>query len=120
MSFYKGTWAGLVLLATMASQPTHAACVRHFYNRSNFQWSIAGYDGSKSSLIIAPNTTIEIPWGSATIVTISGNIPGRPYVRQFQVQAADDCVLIAHEGNTGNVTVNKPTNGDVATCVGGC
>lgn len=118
MKFCKSTIAGFALAAAI---PTYATCIRHFYNRSNFQWSIAGFSDDKSSLIIAPNTTVEIPWGaSSTGVTISGNIPGRPYVRQFQIQLDGDCVVIEHQGNTGNVTLNKTTNGDVTTCVGGC
>lgn len=96
------------------------ACIGHFNNRSNYQWSISGYDGDKANLIIAPNTTAEIPWGSATAVVISGTITGRPYTRQFQVQAANGCVVILHHGNTGNVILNKPTDGDVVTCVGNC
>lgn len=111
--------AGITLFphTTVAAQ---TACVGHFYNRSNFQWSITGQDGTKASLVIAPNTTADIPWGAATSVVISGTITGRPYTRQFQIQAIDGCVIILHQGNTGNVTLNKPTNGDVTTCLGSC
>ena len=112
--------ASLIFLSAIAAASAPAACVRHFYNRSNFQWSISGFNGAKSSLIVAPNSTVEIPWDSSSVVTISGEIPGRPYVRQFQVQSVEDCVVIQHQGNTGNVTLNKPTNGDITTCAGGC
>jgi hypothetical protein len=97
-----------------------AACVTHFYNASNFQWSIAGFNGPQSNLIVAPNTTVEIPWGTATAVIIGGEITQRAYTRQFQVQASGDCFIILHPGNTGNVILNKPGNGDVTTCTGNC
>lgn len=96
------------------------ACIGHFNNRSNYKWSISGYDGAKANLIIAPNTTADIPWGPATSVVIGGDIPGRPYTRQFEIHAAGGCVIIQRKGNAGNVILNKPSKGDVVTCVGGC
>ncbi len=97
-----------------------AACTRHFYNKSNFAWSISGYDGPKSSLVIQPNSTAEIPWGAFSTITIGGNISGKPFGRQFKVRMLDGCVFIGHHGPTGPVTLNKFQNGDVTTCAGGC
>lgn len=121
MNCQRGMWIAVASSLFVCSiSEARGACVGHFNNRSNYQWSISGYDGDKANLIIAPNTAAEIPWGSATSVVISGTITGRPYTRQFQVHAADGCVVIEHQGNTGNVTLNKPSNGDVVTCVGNC
>lgn len=109
------------LLLAAGSVQMQAGCVRHFTNRSNFPWSIAGYDGMQSKLIIAANTTVEIPYGNAAKVTISGYIPNRPYTKQFQVQGSvDTCFEILHQGNPGYITLNKTQPGDVVTCAGGC
>jgi hypothetical protein len=109
-----------IVIASSALAQSSASCVTHFYNKSNFPWSISNFDSTKTSLVIQPNTTASINWGTTTEVTISGNIPNRPYVRQFQVQAAGSCVTIQHQGNTGSVMLNKPGAGDVTTCAGGC
>lgn len=108
-----------VLLAAVCL-PAQANCVRHFNNRSSFTWSIAGYDGMVSKLLIPPGTTVEIPYGVADKLTISGNIPDRPFTKQFQVQALGDCYEILHHGNPGYITLNKTQNGDVVTCTGDC
>jgi hypothetical protein len=97
-----------------------AACVTHFYNKSNFPWSISGFNGPQSNLVVAPNTTVDIPWGTSTAVVIGGEIPQRPYTRHYQTQSAGDCFLILHPGNTGNVILNKPASGDVTTCADNC
>jgi hypothetical protein len=112
---------GLLIFVTAAAQSQSTpVCVTHFYNQSNFKWSIYNFDGKKSSLFIAPNTTAAISWGATTVVTISGNIPGKPYVQQFQVQPANSCVVIQPQITTGPAAVNKPGNGDIKTCAGGC
>ncbi len=98
-----------------------SGCVRHFTNRSNYSWSISGYDGAQSKLVIAPNTTVAIPYGNADKVTISGYIPNRPYTKQFDVQSTpDSCYEILHQGPVGYITLNKTQAGDVVTCSGGC
>ena len=116
-------FALLMLLAfciSAAPAQSAPACVTHFYNKSNYQWSIANFDGKNTSLLIAPNSTIEIHWSATNSVTIGGNVPNRPYIRKFEVQAVDSCVTIQHQGATGNVSLNKPGNGDITTCAGGC
>ena len=110
-----------IFLLTPGAIQAQSGCVRHFTNRSNFTWSIAGYDGPQSKLMIAPNTTVAIPYGNATTVTISGYIPNRPYAKQFDVQSTpDSCYEIVHQGPAGYITLNKTQSGDVVTCVGGC
>ena len=107
------------LLEAMGSF-ANAACVTHFYNNSDYEWSISGYNNGQPSLVVSPHTTVEIQWANSSEVTIGGNIPNRPYVKSFQVQAQQDCVTILHQGNTGNITLNKPGAGDITTCAGGC
>lgn len=112
-----------VFLASMASaarSQTAPSCTTHFYNKSNFQWSIYNFDGQKTSLLIQPNTTVEIHWGNTSAVTIGGNIPSRPVVKQFQIQIVDGCVVLQSQGPASNLLLNKPSKGDITTCVGGC
>ena len=98
-----------------------SGCVRHFTNRSNYTWSIAGYDGAQSKLMIPPNTTAAIPYGNAGSITISGYIPNRAYTKQFDVQGTpDSCFELMHQGPVGYITLNKTQTGDVVTCSGGC
>jgi hypothetical protein len=111
------TFAFLLVLSTDAA---NAACTTHLYNNSDYQWSVSGFNADKTTIIVSPHTIADIPWGVSTEVIISGNIPARTYIRSFQVQAQQDCITILHQGNTGNVTLNKPNPGDIATCAGGC
>ena len=114
-------WVSLIaMLPTAARSQSVPACTTHFHNNSNFQWSISNFDGNGSQLLIQPNSTLSIVWGPTTKVTISGDIPNRPYVRQFQVQATGNCVTLGSQSSAGSVTLNKPGSGDVTTCSGGC
>jgi hypothetical protein len=119
MRYFASLLTALVLVLCLQST-SFAACVTHFYNQSNFPWSISGYNGTNSNLVVAPNTTVEIQWATSTSVVISGAIPNRPYVRQFQVEPSGACFLILSPGNTGIAFINTPTNGDVTTCSGNC
>lgn len=114
------TFIPLLCLSGPALVDASGSCVTHFYNNSDYEWSISGYDTGASPLVVSPHTTIDIPWGTSTEVTIGGNIPNRAYIKSFQVEAQQNCVTILHQGNTGNITLNKPGNGDVTTCAGGC
>jgi hypothetical protein len=107
----------LVLVVTPALSQT--TCVGHFYNQSNYAWSIVNFDGHNTSVLIQPNTTFNITWGVTDNITISGNTP-EPYIRRFQVQPMDSCVNIIHQGSAGSVTLNKPNPGDITTCSGTC
>ena len=109
------------LVATSLLGAQTPTCVSHFNNLSDFQWSITGFDGSPTKLMIQPGQTIVIPYTQATNLTVSGSIPNRPYTKQFQLQAdATGCYTILYKGNPGYVRINKPNPGDVVTCSGGC
>jgi hypothetical protein len=103
-----------------AQSQSNPVCVTHFYNQSNYKWSIYNFDGRKDTLFIPPNTTVTISWGTTSAVTISGSIPNGPYRQQFQVQQANSCVVIQSQGATGSLLLNKPGSGDITTCAGGC
>jgi hypothetical protein len=111
-----------VMISFLGSLDTFAsaACISQFHNKSNYQWSISGFDGVQSTIMVAPNSTANIPWGTPTNILISGAIKNRPYTRRFQTQAADNCFMILHQGNTGNIFLNRPAAGDVVTCRGNC
>jgi len=108
------------LPATSAWPQSPPACVTHFYNQSNFQWSIYNFDGNERSLFIAPNSTVAINWGTTSAVTVSANLPNHPYLQRLQVQQSGSCVVIKQQGPPGPLSVNKPGNGDITTCTGGC
>ena len=110
----------LPLLAASSFALAQTACTGHFTNRSNFAWSISGYDGGNSSLVIAPGATVDLNYMNATSITVSGDVPNRPYTRTFKLQASDGCYVIQFRRNPGFVTLNSPNPGDVVTCVGGC
>jgi hypothetical protein len=110
----------VVSMASTALPQTAPSCTTHFYNKSNFQWSIYNFDGQKTSLLIQPNTTVEIQWGNTSAITIGGNIPNRPVAKQFQVQSVDGCVVLQSQGPASNLLINKPNKGDITTCTGGC
>jgi hypothetical protein len=109
-----------VLLAPLAQSQSTPTCTTHFYNKSNFKWSISNFNGQNASLMIQPNSTLTIVWGNTNTVTISGDIPNRPYVKTFQVQVVNDCVVLQSQGPTGGLQINQPGNGDITTCTGGC
>ena len=117
MNLRIATLTALLLPLTLGAQ----TCTSHFTNQSNYQWSISGYDGTPTKLVVAPGQTVVIPYGTTTSITVSGNIPNRPYTKQFQLQAgAAGCYTVLYTGNPGYVKINKPNPGDIATCVGGC
>jgi hypothetical protein len=114
----------LLLLVPLLTQVAHSqstlTCTTHFYNKSNFKWSISNFNGLNTSLMIQPNSTLAIVWGNTATVTISGDIPHRPYVKTFQVQVMNGCVVLQSQGPTAGTFLNQPSNGDITTCSGGC
>ena len=112
--------AALLIAASVEAAFAQTACVSHFNNASNYEWSISGAKGDNTSLVVAANSSIVIPWSNATSVVISGKIPNRPYSRQFDVQVQNGCYVVVRKGNSGNVILNKPDPGSVTTCSGTC
>jgi hypothetical protein len=111
--------AVLLFLMTAVAQPQSAVCSTHFYNNSNYKWSIYNADGQRNTLFIQPNTTVTINWGTTSAITVTGYIPSHPYKQQLQVQPANSCVVLQPYSSSA-LTVNKPGNGDFTTCAGGC
>lgn len=75
-----------VSMSGAAQSQSTPVCITHFYNQSNVQWRIYDFDGRKSTLFIAPNSTVAINWGTTSAVTISGNVRNEPYLRQLPVR----------------------------------
>lgn len=112
---------GILIFITVPARPqSPPVCVTHFYNQSNFQWSIYNFDGRKSTLFIPPHATLAVNWGTTSAITVTANIPNHPYAQRFQVQQANSCVVIQSQGPAGSVLLNNPNNGDITTCAGGC
>jgi hypothetical protein len=107
-----------------ATAPAHPQStpvrVTHFNNHSNFRWTIYNFDGKMSAFFIPPHATMAIGWGTTRAATISGDLPKGAFRQQFSVQQLDSRVVFQVEGSSGLVTLNKPSNGDVTTCAGGC
>jgi len=95
-------------------------CISHFNNQSNYRWTIYNFDGKKGVLFVPPHAVVAIRWGVTTNVTISGETPQQSFKQQFSIQQMDSCVAFQLEGSAGPITLNKPANGDVTTCAGGC
>jgi len=106
-------------LAMSANAQSAPACVGHFYNKSNFQWSLFNFDGKKTFLKIEPNTSVDISW-SVGQVTLNANIPNRPFFKQITLQAAGSCPAFSEPGNFGPVMLANPTDLDITTCTGNC
>lgn len=110
----------LALAMSPATSQAAPVCVTHFYNQSNFQWSISNFDGKQSTLFIPPHTTLAISWGITRRVVVAASLPNRPFTQQFEVQQADSCVVLRSQNTSGPASPNKPGNGDITTCAGGC
>ncbi len=124
-------YSALLLLTmvalTMIAGPAEACGTRHFYNHSDWVVTV-NLDSGKGSTCSgdfpnSPNVPIcEIPpgghadlhysgWGGTIIITSdSGRISG-----QYSIDTFGACDL-SHDGNTGNLVLNDPADGDVQTC----
>lgn len=110
----------LGLMTTVAHPQSGPICVTHFYNVSNFQWSIYNADGKRSAIFIPPQSTVMIAWGPTNVVTLHGDLGSKSFTQQYTVTQANSCVMIQAPAPSAQVTVNKPGNGDITTCAGGC
>jgi hypothetical protein len=100
-------------------QPSNCA-TRSFENHSPLAWSIAmtgggtcaiGASASQSECAVGPGEIVSLnyPHGaSGGAITLQSGV----FLQTFQVNG---CYLV-HEGNTGNVVLNDPNDGDVKTC----
>jgi hypothetical protein len=105
------------------------SCTRHFYNKSDYEWAVAminsgrcqtaGGKSDPSGVCIIP------PHGSAVLgysnngsvgaqVLMAGAWKGGHYAGGFSLRTVG--CYIEHDGNTGNVVLNDPADGDIATC----
>jgi hypothetical protein len=110
----------LIFVTASARPQSTPVCVTHFNNQSNYRWSIYNFDGKKTALFIPPHAIMTIGWGMTSTVTISGDLPSGAFKQQFPIQQLNSCVIFQVQGSTGPVTLNKPGNGDITTCAGGC
>ena len=130
---------------TSASNSAFADCAkRHFYNHSNIPWTLAMGKGAGSCsdsptsgnialCTIKPGQVGEIHYASTFGAQIlgalgktkvpDGNImiasgdDGKTYApTYFEVQNGPTTCNLKHSGSTGNVVLNDPAAGDIATC----
>ena len=130
-------------LALFLSQALANCGTRHFYNNSSATWTLAMGSGScsignvnkASECVIPPWETADIHYVNADAldkvfqVIGGGYAPGRDQVtiksndgkiypaHKFNVTIGDwnEC-YVHHDGNTGNVVLNEPADGDIQTC----
>jgi len=98
---------------------------RHFQNNSNLNWTFLMLgDGSctKGSIpagrqcTVAPGESIALNYANGAAggaITLESGV----YYQTFQVNG---CYVMHQQGNTGNVSLNDPNDGDVQTCSGEC
>lgn len=98
-----------------------ADCTSHFYNQTNFPWTISGQDASNSQLVIPAKTTTEFHWSPLTTnIVISTTIHDHLYSMQFRAHRMAGCYVIVPRGNPGPLLLNRPAEGDITACVGRC
>jgi hypothetical protein len=100
------------------------ACgTRHFYNNSNWSWSLH-LERSTCSLPNGPNVNdCEVPPGGVAEIHYANPIGGGDSISMdgygsfgFDVDIVSCHIEHPNQGNTGNVALNAPANGDVTTC----
>jgi hypothetical protein len=109
---------------TAIGSPASAACgTRHFYNHSDFDWTITMEGGATCSIGSANKTTkctvgagqtaeLHYPDNPATVSLKSPVFDG-----SFRTDSGQHSCFIDH-GNrpTGNSVLNDPAEGDIQTC----
>jgi len=121
--WHKHCMSALVLL--MASSAAASACdSRHFYNHSDVFWTVSLQQGicrppggpDAPTCGVPPGATAVLSYPdnpfAASAITITSSYYYPP--RIFFVDGVS--CYINHDGNTGNIVVNDPANGDVQTC----
>jgi hypothetical protein len=107
--------AAIVLTTAWAADASaQCAVTRHFYNNSDYTWTIsvkAGC-GGLPYCAIRPHSTGKIQYNPVPLVPIVVKSP--IYSAGFLVQFCH----IVHQGNTGAIAVNDPADGDIQTCGG--
>lgn len=96
---------------------------RHFYNSSSVTFTVTLDNGGTCSVGPSKGGICNIPAGQTAELhypngkTVDGGIMIQSSVfavKRYDVDA-NSCE-IKHGGNTGNIVVNSPANGDVKTC----
>jgi hypothetical protein len=100
------------------------ACgTRHFYNNSNMSWDLH-FEKSTCSLPNGPNvSSCTVPPGGVAEIHYANPIGGGDFISMwgygsfgFDVDIVSCHIEHPNQGNTGNVALNGPANGDVTTC----
>jgi hypothetical protein len=97
------------------------ACgTRHFYNNSNTSYYLH-FDKSTCSLPNGPNVSdCTVPPGGVAEIHYANPIGGGDRFgmnsQGFDVNIVSCHIDHPNQGNTGNVALNEPANGDVTTC----
>jgi hypothetical protein len=126
-----GQSGGFLAGAAVANLLGEGNCTRHFYNKSDSYWSVAlidsGWchiDGESTNAngnvcMVPPHRTAVLDYSnlasnSIPQILVTGAWPGGQFSTAFLL--ADVSCEIKHSGSTGNVVLNSPAKGDVATC----
>jgi len=127
--FAKNIWTTGLIPAAMFCLPLIAspalACngTRHFYNHTDDKVTITmfgkatcsiGSSGNIQKCDIPSGQTGELHWPELTEQPSSISMESRHFTLSYGVDAS--YCRLEHQGNTGNVVLNDPANGDVQTC----
>jgi hypothetical protein len=110
-------------LPMIASPAMACDGTRHFYNHTDAQVTITMYGGATCSIgssgnintcVIPSGQTGELHWPQLSEGVSSISMQSPHFNLGYSVDAS--YCRLAHNGNTGNVVLNDPANGDVQTC----
>lgn len=115
-----------VILFLAFGREAKACATRHFYNNSSVTFSFSMMPDGSCSIgaytgpvcIIPPGAAADIHYpDSGTYIGVASVDKGGVYPgTRFSVGGGPGACYIQHSGNTGNIVVNGPANGDVTTC----
>ena len=143
MARYHSLIGTVVLVTSAVALPGAASAqwncgTRHFYNNSSVPFILTmnekvgtcSYRSSNKRVCRIPAGAVgEIHYRDALapsrnprqqmtgpLMTVRSRDGGKIYNKQFSVDPKK--CYINHDGNTGNIVVNDPANGDIVTCGG--
>lgn len=108
-------------------------CTRHFYNNSDYWWAVGLWDSgfchidgepaneNANICMIPPHKVGVLDYintggnaGAFPRILVAGVWRGGNFRNSFTLRTPG--CYINHSGNTGNIVVNDPADGDVVTC----
>jgi hypothetical protein len=124
-------WGAVMAASIGLAGAARADCAtRHFYNNTNAVFEIAmggpgtcstGSGPMQAHCFVPPSGSAELHYPNGITSTaafaIRSDDGGLVFpLRAYPVSVSPGRCYINHDGNTGNIVVNEPADGDVTTC----